>query len=270
MRQLLGDTALPGPRARAQELLSRTRFQLRRPQRDALSRRRWACKDPADYFDFALDAFPGGPSQNRDELLDLIAYASPRHPEVVVELGTEAGGTIFVLTQAIPTVSTAVGVDLLVHNRARLHAFKRPDQALHLVNGDSQDTRTLRLVRTLLAGLPIDLLLIDADHTFAGAWRDFVAYAQLVRDGGLVVFHDIVPDSRLRGLPPTASYVGEVPVLWQLLKRHFPHREFVDSWEQDGRGVGALELDASVPPTLQMLAPDHVAAGHPTATRSPS
>lgn len=240
-------------RMRARELVDRAQFQLRSPPRSCLAQRLRTCQEPGDYFDFALDAFPGGPSQNRGELLGLVELAAGRRPEVVVELGTEAGGTTFVLTQALSSVSTAVGIDLFVHNRHRLQAFKRPDQALHLLDAHSHAPATLQRVRALLRGAPIDLLLIDADHTFGGAWGDLVAYHSLVRDGGLVVFHDIVPDDRLRGLPATGSYVGEVPILWQLIKRHLRHWELVDSWDQDGRGIGVLELDPSVPIALDLL-----------------
>lgn len=255
MIHLPGALAGVMPRVRAGELADRAQFRLRSSARASLAERLRSCKEPGDYFDFALDAFPGGPSQNRAELLGLVGLAAQRCPDVVVELGTEAGGTTFVLSQAMPTVSTAVGVDLFVHNRHRLEAFKRPDQILHLIDGPSGDPATLAKVQALLGGASIDLLLIDADHAFAGVWWDFVAYQPLVRDGGLIVFHDIVPDSRLRGLPATGSYVGEVPIVWRLLKPHFRHWELVDSWDQDGRGIGVLELDASVPVSFDLLNP---------------
>lgn len=38
--------------------------------------------------------------------------------------------------------------------------------------------------------LPLDLLLIDGDHTYEGCYSDLMQWAPLVRPGGLVLVHD--------------------------------------------------------------------------------
>jgi predicted O-methyltransferase YrrM len=38
----------------------------------------------------------------------------------------------------------------------------------------------------------IDLLFIDADHSYDAVKKDFELYAPLVSDGGLIVLHDVV------------------------------------------------------------------------------
>lgn len=247
----LGGTGL---RPLTRDLLSRLKFSSRRADRASLVRRLQACRQPDEYFDFALDGFPGGPSQNRAELLALVHEASDREPRVIVELGTEAGGTTFVLSHAISSVTTVVAVDLWVQNADRLRAFRRPGQELHVINGPSIAASTLEQVAGALGGREVDLLLIDADHTFAGVWGDFLAYRGFLHPGSLVVFHDIVADRRLLGDSPSASYVGEVPVLWQLIKAHYNHWEFVDDWAQDGRGIGVIEFEPAVPPAQILFA----------------
>lgn len=62
-------------------------------------------------------------------------------------------------------------------------------------------------MRTLLADRPVDPLFVDGDHTYVGARSDYEMYGPLVRDGGIVAFHDIVP-----GLE---SAVGGVPRFWR-------------------------------------------------------
>jgi predicted O-methyltransferase YrrM len=39
----------------------------------------------------------------------------------------------------------------------------------------------------------LDFLFIDGDHTYEGVKQDFEMYTPLVRKGGLVAMHDIVP-----------------------------------------------------------------------------
>lgn len=67
-------------------------------------------------------------------------------------------------------------------------------------------------------------------------------YAPLVRPGGLIAFHDIVPDFKSGYSITTDAYVGEVPALWRQLKQE-GHKtwEFVLAPEQDGFGIGVLE-----------------------------
>jgi len=38
-----------------------------------------------------------------------------------------------------------------------------------------------------------DFLFIDGDHTYEGVEGDFEMYSPLVRRGGIIAFHDIVP-----------------------------------------------------------------------------
>jgi hypothetical protein len=70
-------------------------------------------------------------------------------------------------------------------------------------------------------------------------------YRPLVRDGGLIVFHDIVPDFQQRyGVGTTAS-TGGVPRFWAELKsRHPDVQEIISDFRQDGYGLGVLRASA--------------------------
>ena len=41
---------------------------------------------------------------------------------------------------------------------------------------------------------PIEFLWIDGDHTYQGAWADFVKYSPYVIEGGIIAFHDATQD----------------------------------------------------------------------------
>ena len=62
---------------------------------------------------------------------------------------------------------------------------------------------------------------------------DYVNYSPLVRSGGLIAFHDIVPGPE--------EYVGGVPQFWQEVKEARVAHEFVESWSQGGLGIGVIE-----------------------------
>jgi predicted O-methyltransferase YrrM len=111
------------------------------------------------------------------------------------------------------------------------HAMAWGRSRLTLLRGSSQTEAMRDRVRDEL-GAPADFILIDGDHSYDGAKRDFELYRSLVAPGGMIAFHDIVPGA--------ASKVGGVPELWRELRGKFRHREFVRDWNQGGFGIGIL------------------------------
>jgi hypothetical protein len=69
---------------------------------------------------------------------------------------------------------------------------------------------------------------------------DFLAYAPLVRDGGIIAFHDIVPDYRTRFGSQSGPWGGDVPKFWNRLKPGYPWIEFINDPDQNGYGIGAV------------------------------
>jgi predicted O-methyltransferase YrrM len=101
-------------------------------------------------------------------------------------------------------------------------------------------------VEQRIAGRHLDLLFIDGDHTYDGVVADFNAYRHLVRDGGVIAFHDICMDNRQRFGIDTQNDSGEVHVFWEKIRNHYNTAEFYTSATQDGAGIGAIIWDASV------------------------
>jgi hypothetical protein len=121
--------------------------------------------------------------------------------------------------------------------RGRLYrSFARDAQRIRLVRGDSHSAHTSEQVRRLLDGEPLDLLFVDGDHSYEGVKQDVVDYAPLVRPGGIVALHDIVP-----GGPGKHGDPGGVPAFWQELKAENPDAvELVEDWEWGSCGIGLV------------------------------
>lgn len=193
------------------------------------------------HFAFANRYF--GAHQRKQEILPLLAWLSEMKPRRVCEIGMAQGGTTYLLGQALRSVEHLIGIDVLVRRRRRLRFFSRPGQRIDLVQGSSYARETTERVRGCLDGAKLDVLFIDGDHTFAGVAADFAAYRELVRDGGIIAFHDIVEDHTTRFGSRTAAWAGEVPRFWRSIKHDYQTREFVESYDQDGCGIGVLRYE---------------------------
>ena len=203
------------------------------------------CRSGADYLS-ALEATSGFPAwQNRGEVLALLDVVAELAPRRACEIGSMEGGTLFLLTQMCRPDAHIISLDWR-YTRARRRTFPqfaRHRQRLSLVEADSHDPDTRRRVEQLLTGEPLDFLFIDGDHSYTGVKTDFEMFAPLVRAGGVVALHDIVPDWRASRGEPTVRDSGGVPQFWsELRQRYSPNcREFIDDPEQDGCGIGIIQ-----------------------------
>jgi cephalosporin hydroxylase len=170
--------------------------------------------------------------------LELVAGLRPR---VVLEIGTERGGTLFLFTRVADPNAKIISLDLpdgpfgggYPRWKVPLYkSFAKGRQKIYLLRRDSHDPRTLEEVERILGDEKVDFLFIDGDHTYEGVKSDFETYFPLVRNGGFVAFHDIVP-----GHP---EKVGGVPKFWSQIRRRFRHLEIVKDWNQGGFGIGVL------------------------------
>jgi cephalosporin hydroxylase len=251
-RRLAEIGPLTKPMASVKERVEGALFQLDGSRRSELDRLYADCKTVRDYLTFANRVF--GPHQLEREITGFLALAAEEKPRTVCEIGTANGGTTFLLGQSLQTTEIMIGVDLFIKRRPRLRHFARPGQKIVLLDGDSGAPDTLNQVRAALGGRELDLLFIDGDHSLAGVARDFQIFRPLVRDGGLVAFHDVVEDSFTRTGIRTPHWTGGVPKYWRALKGHYRHHEFVNSWDQDGLGIGAIRYDRTVtPPSIEGL-----------------
>jgi predicted O-methyltransferase YrrM len=109
-----------------------------------------------------------------------------------------------------------------------------------LVVGDS--LKTVPEFRRENPDIAFDLIFIDGDHSYDAVKADFLAYSPLVRAGGLVALHDIVPDHRARYGVETSKSSGGVPLFWHELQKSHRTEELVEDPDQDGYGIGLVQM----------------------------
>ena len=181
------------------------------------------------------------PSQVDTEITALIKLLAENPPKTILEIGTNKGGTFFLLSRIAAPDATLLSLDLPLGRfgggyqpwQGKLYrSFARDQQRIELLLGDSHQLESVEKVKALLAGRQLDFLLIDGDHRYEGVKHDFELYSPLVKMGGLIAFHDIVP-----GLE---DHVGGVPRFWAEIKATHPVTEFVYDWKQGAYGIGVI------------------------------
>ncbi len=217
----------------------------RRKQRQALVERA-RCQTIQDYLAFANRWLGVGAVQIPEEIAAVLNYIAESMPRYICEIGTEDGGTTFLLSQVFNTAELIIGIDLYVQNRPQLYRLCRNRHKLVLINGSSDAPPTLRRVKETLKNNQLDVLFIDGDHRYEGVKGDFMMYKDLVRENGFILFHDIVQDHGVRFGKITPAFSGGVPALWKELQKIYPSREFVRDPEQNGLGIGVIRYSSSI------------------------
>ena len=180
-----------------------------------------------------------------DELGHLADWARVRRPRVIVEIGTARGGTLLmwsrIARERVISIDLPGGIHGGGYAAAKTRLFRefvhdRPGVRVDLLRASSHDTQTKHAVMRLLDGAAVDILFIDGDHRLEGVTRDFELWHDLVRTGGSIVFHDILPNVD----EPTCH----VDVLWQTVTRQYPGQteEIVSDRNQGGAGIGILTV----------------------------
>jgi predicted O-methyltransferase YrrM len=167
--------------------------------------------------------------------------SSMRKPAVIVEIGTAAGGNLFLFTRVAAEDALIVSIDLPAgrfgggYPRWRIplyRAFARPNQNVHLLRSDSHAQETVAKLSAILGRRKIDFLFIDGDHTYQGVSQDFELYHPFVQPGGIIAFHDIVEHS--------SRTQCNVSRFWQQIKIRYDHVEIVEDWKAGFAGIGLI------------------------------
>ena len=208
--------------------------------------------EQTEAVDFAFDACSGliRPLQVKSEILALTRELASRRPKIILEIGSAVGGNLFLFTQAAADNATVISIDLPDgkygggYPRWRIplyRLFTSGKQKLRLIRADSHDAAARECVRTILNGREIDFLFIDGDHSYDGVKQDFMMYGPLVKNGGMIALHDIVPHEQEDGCG--------VDTFWREIKSDYPHKEFVEDREQRWAGIGLIIKNNRTEPT---------------------
>lgn len=166
-----------------------------------ISNLRACASSPASWLLARRSVKEHGAIQHIDELTEFTRRLRAEPPRLALEIGTAQGGVFWLLCRVATADATLISLDLPLTDRHSggerapidLPAMKKPAQAVLVVHGNSHDTSARHRVVELLGGRKLDLLFIDGDHTYEGVKSDYEMYGPLVRKGGTIAFHDIVP-----------------------------------------------------------------------------
>lgn len=176
-----------------------------------------------------------------DEIVAAMEIIERHAPRRILEIGTARGGTLFLFSRAAAPDAFLVSLDL-AHGKYgggysawKTHIFRRllrDGQRAEFVRGDSHEAASLDEVCQHFKGEKLDLLFIDGDHTYAGVKQDYELYSPLVREGGLIILHDIAKH------PPQLQC--EVDRFWNEVKGCFQSQEVIADRQQGWAGIGIL------------------------------
>jgi hypothetical protein len=104
-----------------------------------------------------------------------------------MELATPSTGRFYALVDRdwFDPVARMMYVTPFVFDDGQKIDFRSPDED---ISGVLEDFRAL--------GRAMDISLVDGWHTYATAYRDLRAFFDLLSDGGVLVVHDCLPESR--------------------------------------------------------------------------
>jgi hypothetical protein len=168
-------------------------------------------------------------------------------PRTVVELGTHYGFSFFVLAEAAKRLGLDAELYALdtwegdehtgfydEHVFDQVKSIARTDYpgSTHLVRGYFSESRSR------IADDSVDLLHIDGRHAYEDVKEDYEQWASTVRDGGVILFHDIAERGQDFG----------VWRLWDEISSN--HSSFAFS---HGHGLGLIGVGEPATPSLANL-----------------
>lgn len=137
-------------------------------------------------FDFAVKyrfkKFSIAPLQNKSEFLDFSNFvlSTIGAPKRIIEVGTANGGTLFLLSQIADVNSTILSIDKNHYLNVELDLFRTFGAKSHIniqnicLNSLKLNSKTIE--KNVYPDHNIDLLFIDADHSYDGVKHDFETF----------------------------------------------------------------------------------------------
>lgn len=178
--------------------------------------------------------------QNKLEITSLVKAVAGLKPKIIVEIGTNMGGSLFYFTKVADSEALIISIDLPGglggggypdYRTDFYYSFKSSKQKMLLWRLDSHLNATLETLKNTLGDQKIDFLFLDADHSYEGIKQDFEMFSPLVRKDGVIAFHDIKhtePDNWI-----------QVDKFWNEIKKEYKHEEFIDTSTKWG-GIGIV------------------------------
>jgi predicted O-methyltransferase YrrM len=173
-------------------------------------------------------------SQNPREFEELLKIYKKEKPLKVLEIGSHEGGTLYYWLKYAQKNALVASIDNQRINDEHYDSWKSdPSVTCIYLTDKSQELSSWDWADKHL--FPLDWLFIDGGHSYDEVSTDFNMYSSLVRDYGVVAFHDIL------SYPP---YNSEVSKFWDEIKVDYDYDEIIyppphGEWEK-GPGIGVI------------------------------
>lgn len=125
-------------------------------------------------------AYDSPASQDGWEMWQMMRLVEEIKPKVIVEIGVDGGGSLESWQKAY-NPEVLIGID--INRRLELQRYD-------MIYSDSQSEETIEILKKKLDGKKIDFLFIDGDHHYEAVKKEFQLYSGLVKNGGIIGFHD--------------------------------------------------------------------------------
>lgn len=138
----------------------------------------------------AREAVRRGAAQIPGELHQALEMTASLRPRVIVELGCLTGGTLYAWRHVCERVYGITLTENYKYLGGRTQRLESYGAKVHL--GDTHDPASREWLLGELAGDPVDVLIVDADHRYEAVKEDLRMYGSLVRPGGMIFIHDVL------------------------------------------------------------------------------
>jgi predicted O-methyltransferase YrrM len=152
--------------------------------------------DDQKMYDFGAD---------QTQIMHLAWLARQPGVRLVAEIGFNCGYSSYAFLAASPQ-TRVVSFDLMEFDyceRAKAHIDEEFPGRHQLVRGSSQ--KTVPLYHAQHPNRRFDLMFIDGDHTFMGAFSDLINMKEMATDHTVLVMDDLTP-WKLVGMGPTLAW----------------------------------------------------------------
>ena len=178
--------------------------------------------------------------QYKWEFEKLLEIIGSRNLYSVLEIGADEGGSLWEWLRIMQSNNQGISghLGVISDNAGRFSSnwFKWAEDKGQNITVWAEDSHAEDLPeRVQWAMNPLDMLFIDGDHSYEGAKQDFMKFGPLVKDGGLIVLHDILFTERHKEC--------RVDLLWEEIRQSgYTTTELYSSKTQSGLGIGIVHL----------------------------
>ncbi|MEM3607094.1 MAG: class I SAM-dependent methyltransferase, partial [Candidatus Bathyarchaeia archaeon] len=141
-------------------------------------------------------------AQDKEEFFELIKIAKKNNVKKILEIGTYKGGTALLFSKLLNAEVTSIDIQIPFLRRRILEYISKGK--IKTIVGNSHLKETLEKIKEN----HYDMLFIDGDHSLEGVKKDYEMYSPLVKDNGIIAFHDITSDEGVKKFWRTLSSKG--------------------------------------------------------------